>query len=317
MYLRVIDYFAAIQRCSAIEVVTDARSSNWLRESIQVIEDLLARVREINQGERSSEFEEDCRAKLDLIYGEHNRALQLWDSMLSRKDVYLPPVRRQIVWAYLSRKERKWSNLTTRELERTSRLLEENLSEEPNNEKNLRLWLQAIRVLANSPSLESVIERLTYWRANSDSLESLYYLFIMHSLKAFEGSTFARDHANRCLEECRSRTRYRRNRKKSFEWLGKGDGLGKLVHHEALGEWNRDSQFWKDPSPLQRVSGIISRIQGPEAGEIETEGGLKAFFVPIRSQHFKGNSENRRITCFIGFSYDGLRAWSVSDGQDP
>ena len=61
------------------------------------------------------------------------------------------------------------------------------------------------------------------------------------------------------------------------------------------------------------LNGVVVRIQGPEAGEIEIEGGLRAFYVPGRVDHHKGEAENRRVQFFLGFSYDGLRAWEVRD----
>jgi tetratricopeptide (TPR) repeat protein len=315
MCLRVLDYCGAVQRTDAIRAASNPASPKWVRESLQGVEDLLAQVRQNREGERASRFEEACRADLDVMYGDYRTALQRWDSMLSRGDVYRPPIRRQIVWAYLSRNERQWNEMKPDEVTRSVQLLAENLDEEPNNERNLRLWLQAVRVAQATPNLDTIIEKLGYWRANSDSLEPAYYLFIMYCLKAFEGSSLARDKAMRTLEECRVKARYRRNRSKSFEWLGDGEGLRRLIHQDALGEWDRDVQFWRDPKILSRVHGVVRRIQGPEAGEIETEAGLSAFYVPARAEHYKGEAENRRVTCYIGFSYDGLRAWSVQNSE--
>ncbi len=313
MVLRVLDYCGQVQKAKPIVAASSATSPKWIRESIQSVEDLLAQVRQNREGEQPSPYEDGCRASLDLVYGDHSTALSRWDNLLSRNDVFHPPIRRQIVWAYLSRHDRDWAKLSRSELARSIKLLSENLDEEPNNERNLRLWLQAIRATEQPPSLDAVIEKLAYWHANSDSLEPVYYLFVMYGLKAFEGSSLARDKAGRCLEECRVRSRYRRNRTKSFEWIGIGDGLRRLIHQDALGEWNRDKQFWSDASSLARIHGVIKRIQGPESGEIETESGLGAFFVPGRTGHFKGESENRRVSFFVGFSHDGLRAWEVEN----
>jgi hypothetical protein len=58
------------------------------------------------------------------------------------------------------------------------------------------------------------------------------------------------------------------------------------------------------------VQGIIDSITSEAAGYIVLKGGLKAFFVPGRL-YFKGKDENRKVECFIGFSYSGLRAWGV------
>ena len=311
MILRVIDYCGVVKKTAPVLVASSGSSPKWVRESVQNVEELLAQVRHNRKGEHPSRFEEDCMAKLDILYGDHSTALQRWDSMLVREDVYRPPIRRQIVWAYLARRRRDWNDLKPNELKRAVTLLSTNLDEEPNNERNLRLWLQAVRAGENPPSIDSVVEKIFYWHSNSDSLEPAYYLFVLYSLKAFEGSSLARDKANRVLDECRARSRYRRNRTKSFEWIARGEGLKRLLHQDALGEWDRDCQFWSDPSPLDRLNGVVSHIQGPEAGEIETTSGLKAFYAPGPAGHHQGETENRRVTFYIGFSYDGLRAWDV------
>jgi len=241
--------------------------------------------------------------------------------MLNRNEVYKPPVRRQMVWTYLARRRRNWEQLTPKEVRRVVELLGQNMDQEPNDERNMRLWFKAIRNLQPPPTLESVIEKLAYWKTSSGALEPAYYLYVLYALKTIPitgvaGSSLARDQARRALEDCRALARNRRNRTKSFEWLGPGEGLRRLVHQERLGEWNRDADFWTDSSPLARIGGVISRIRGGEAGEIEIEGGLTAFFVPGRSGHARGRSENWPVTFFLGFSYEGLRAWDVQDHKN-
>jgi hypothetical protein len=52
---------------------------------------------------------------------------------------------------------------------------------------------------------------------------------------------------------------------------------------------------------------------GPEAGEVEILGGLKAFFVPGRVGLTEERFINRAVELYLGFSYDGLRAWDVRE----
>jgi len=161
--------------------------------------------------------------------------------------------------------------------------------------------------------LDTIIEKVSYWRANSDSLEAVYYLYVLYSIQAMEGSVVARDFALRFREDCRARARLRRNRTKSFEWLGHGAGIRSLIHHSQLGEWKPDLEFWGNILPLARVGGRVSRFDGPQAGEIETLGGLPAFFVPAKANFASQNLENRSVTFLLGFSYDGLRAWDIKE----
>ena len=218
-----------------------------------------------------------------------------------------------MVRTYLARRDRLWHRLPAEEIERVIRLLEDNLVEEPARDANLRLWFQAIKCSARPPALESVIERIAYWHGAADTLDSSYYLYIIHALQAMAGSTLGRETAMRFIDECKWKSRYRRNRTMSFEWIGGGEGVARLTHQSELGEWNPDGQFWTNTGKLSRVSGLIARVESPQAGRIETAGGLNAFFVPGRSQHERGRSENQPVTFFLGFSYDGLRAWQVED----
>jgi tetratricopeptide (TPR) repeat protein len=321
MIIRVLDYAGSFHDGDAMRAATHEDAPSWLRQSVQTAEDLLDQVRRNHPGESPSDYEERCRAGLSALYGDHDAALQRWGNVLNRKDVYAPPIRRQMVWTYLARRRRKWAELTPKDIRRVVELLGQNMDQEPQEPRNLRLWLEAIRHIQPAPTLESVIEKLVYWKASTGGLEPTYYLYVMYALKtipsgSFAGSTLARDQARRALEECRGLARNRRNRTKSFEWLGPGEGLERLVRQERLGSWNLDTDFWADSSPLLRIGGVISRIYGPEAGEIEIGGGLTAFFVPGRSSHMKGRSENSPVSCFIGFSYDGLRAWSVQDQKE-
>jgi tetratricopeptide (TPR) repeat protein len=330
MIVRVLNYCSKARNTSAIDVAANSEDP-WLRESFQAVEELLNSVRMSRIGAHKSEFELRCRADLNVLYGKHEEALQTWDNLLARRDnrgrslVFAPPIRRQIVWTLLSSRNRQWANLTRSQIDRCSALLEQNLHDEPNDDRNLRLWIQAARFQSTPPSVEAVLEKVAYWKSNSSSLDAAYYLFVLNAIQAISGYPLSRDSAERALEECRKNAKYRRDRTRSYEWLGKEPGIRQLVHQSALGEWDPKQDFWRSTGALQRLKGVIVSIKGPEAGWIETPGGLKAFFVPAggsqrrsqphdRSSTFAaGKSENQAVSYFLGFSYDGLRAWSVEE----
>ncbi len=313
MLARVLDYVGKHFSGGLPSYWLSQTADVFLRDSLERAEDLLERVRRNREGEGASPYEEDCRGKLDMLYGRHEKALQIWDNLLSRRDTFHPPLRRQIVWTYLARRERSWDALEPREVERIVALLESNLQEEPSSDVNLRLWVQAVRRLKQPPSVEAVIERVSYWKASTDTLDPIYYLYVFNVLQVLGGSVWARDDAKRYIEECRHRARLRRNRTKSLEWLGTGKGINQLVYHSELGKWLTDKDFWEKTQRLSRVQGRIARIDAPQSGQIEIEGGLYAFFVPARGDYSAGRSENQSVDFYLGFSYDGLRAWEVRD----
>ena len=308
---RVLDYAGRQHTEGLFGYLSSLNADPFVQGSLERSEDLLEQVRRNREGESPSTYEQDCRGKLDSLYGRYDQALQVWDNLLQRKDVYSPPIRRQIVRTYLARKGRSWDDLPDRELIRAMQLLEDNLNEEPNNDRNMRMWVQAVRRVPIPPSIESVIEKVAYWQANSGSIDSNYYMYVFNAVLALEGSAIARDSVAQYLDECRNRARLRRNRTKSFEWVGPGIGLSKLVHHSRLGDWSQSADFWENVKPLSRVRGRITIIRGSEAGFVEVSGGMSAFFVPAKGGFAKGRSENLPVDVYLGFSYDGLRAWDV------
>lgn len=311
---RVLDYAGKKYGRGAMAYLSAPDTDPYLRESLERAETLLEQVRRNREGEEGENaYEVDCRAKLKNIYGDYGKALQLWDNLLSRQDIYKPPLRRQIIWTYLARTNRSWGDLHQSDVNRIVDLLESNMQEEPSNDKNLRLWIQAVRRLKYPEVFESVIEKVAYWKTVSGSLDSCYYLYILYALQSFSGSTLALGEAKRYIDECRQLARLRRNRHKSFEWLGTGLGLKALVHHSELGEWKTEHDFWEKPERIRRVTGRISAMEAPQAGQIEVFGGLPAFFVPARGGGYSRDRLNRQVEFYLGFSYDGLKAWNVKD----
>jgi tetratricopeptide (TPR) repeat protein len=296
---------------SAQQIFISPTINASLRESLDLAEDLLEQARRLREGDRPSFHVERCRVQMDALYGKFDVVLSGWNNLLTRPDVYRPPIRRQLVQAYLVRKSRRWDNLDAREISRIVELLEQNILEEPNDRKNLRLWMQAVRRAQPPMALDHVIERVSYWRANSFEIDPVYYLYILYTLKAMDGYVLALDPLKENLDECRRRARLRPNRTGSFEWIGPGQGLRQLVHYTELGDWSDEQDFWEGSARLCRIKGTIISISGPEAGLIEVRGGVRAFFVPGKSGHSRGRDENRAVDCFLGFSYDGPRAWEV------
>lgn len=314
MLFRLVEFARVVLGAhSGQDVVISPYVDKSVRESIDVAEDLLEQARKLREGEKQSSHVEKCRVQLDSLYGNFESVLQGWNNLLARQDVYRPTIRRQLVYAYVARRERRWDHLSVNEIARVVELLEQNLIEEPNDRRNLRLWMQAVRRAQPPRSIDQVIERVSYWKSNSSEIDAVYYLYVLYSLKALQGFSLSLSLMKENLEECRKRSRLRRARTGSFEWIGLGSGLGQLVHYSELGSWNSDQDFWGKPEKLARLKGTIVSISGPEAGLIEVGAGVTVFFVPGKSGHLRGRDENRAVEFFLGFSYDGPRGWEVKN----
>lgn len=318
MLLRVAD---GLRRAVGAETLglalANQRIGRVVRDALDHAEDLLERARLLREGDRPSQYAVRCTADLNEMYGNFSAVLQAWDNLLQRPDVDKPLVRRQIVRSYIARSGRDWAAVPQREIQRAVSLLEQNLMEEPGEERNLRMWVQAVRRLEPSPPNSSVIQRIAGWRANSMSVDAAYYLYILYALEALQGSPLALQGYRDSLDECKKRAKARRNRTVSFEWLGDGVGIVSLVHHSELGGWNPNTEFWAKVVRLRRIAGRVATIHGPESGWIEGPGGVQVFFVPGRANLSPNRDENVEVDFFLGFSYDGPRAWEVQVLKKP
>lgn len=309
---RVLNYAVRDTEESIFQYIKRHNAIPYIREAFDNAESLLAEVGASREGTQSSSWEQSCRASISRLYGGYQEALQIWDSLLSRDDIFRPPVRRQIVYAMKDR-GKTWANMSQSNLSRCISLLQDNLDEHPNNERDLRLWLRAVRHATLKPSIDSLIEKVSYWKTNTNALEATYYLYVLYALKALDGLSAERDLADRFMNESVQLSRTRRNRRHSFEWLGEGNEISRLVHQSVLGNWNQERNFWPNTSALKRVEGMIVKYRGPQAGEIEISG-LSCFFVPNYNpkQPISEEDINRRVNFYLGFSYSGIRAWDVA-----
>jgi hypothetical protein len=189
MLIDLVDHAGGGRQDVVRDVLARSEANPFLKQALERAEDLLDRVQHLYAGEGPSRYAVDCRARLQRVYGDYQTALQAWDNLLSRPEIAKPPVRRQLVWTILRRRGGAWDQLGPREVDRIRRLLEENLQEEVNDSTSLRLWLRVIRQSETPPSLDSVIEKVSYWKANTGALDASYYLYVLHTLRALTGST--------------------------------------------------------------------------------------------------------------------------------
>lgn len=233
------------------------------------------------------------------------------------------------------------TRLNSDELNDMVQLLRTNLEYKPTL-RDLKRWLRAVRSNSYSIDIQTAINFLEYINNISPEnsllfkLEVAYYLYCLLSIQTIdEGKAIDTNKINKinqfqkfCKDVARKLSL---RRTASFEWLGKNkeDGLEQLVSRDKLGDITARREFFKDISGLREVSGVIKSVgsgtDGSERkiGEIELENNpsLKAFFIPIHGGYImmdgiekkcsfdNTNNINTRVKFFLGFSYDGLRAY--------
>lgn len=312
---------AGYQSHETIKFLTIRGNDKYL-ELIDEAQNLLSDLELIKGNEAESQLHLQVEARLKGLYGNHAEALQGLNNLLDRNDVFKPPIRRAVIRVRVDRRQGDWHQLPSRELARIVELAKSNVEEEPGSDHNLRLWLRAVRT-ENVLSLDGIAEQLAYKRLQNPSLDTAYYLYIMKFLQLEAGDWAARQDLPQLMEECRNLASGLQRTTTSFEWFGKESGLGSLVHSSTLGEWDDEENFFSNSASLRPVRGRIAEIRHQGSGYIELTSGLRAFFVPSRGRAYgredgryvSGQDINREVEFFLGFSYDGLRAWSVHDAE--
>lgn len=274
--------------------------SDWLDLS----ESLLEEVRRINLDEDDSGKIEDCINDIMAFYENYEQILQNLRSQLE-KGKNPTRTRRQIVRTYFRTKEDFYKDNKT--VNSILSLMEQNIENEPDNEKNYYLWFQAAR--HSKVSIDDALSKFSKWKANSTSVDAIYYFYILKVFRALQGYTDATIDAFNLIKECKAKGK---SNIATLEWYGKGNDLTKFVSKKVIAHENKDDK-------LELVQGYFTDYTHEGSGKITIADKLEVFFSPTQAK-LTSDDLNSQVEFYLGFSYDGLRADSYSvriSGQEP
>jgi hypothetical protein len=291
-------------------LATNTRVAEWIAGQIDEAEALLDELHAATlDGTSRSNFYERLTQDFDLLYGDIEALIEQWRAIKedrAQESSELGPALARTIFAQTGR---DWSDVSEARAREIHEMLWESVSTGRSSDSDLRLWLQAYRRLPEY-SETTVLERLSS-AADLESLDAYYYLYVMNFMRWLRGDAQNQDRTRQFLEHCRRLAR-NQNRSWSFEWVADTEPALSLVHFTELGPRppSADS-FFQRPYLLHRLQGVIERIDGRQAGTIRVmPGKLTAHFVP-RSKFLQSRDINATVEFFLGFSYDGLRAWEV------
>jgi tetratricopeptide (TPR) repeat protein len=284
-------------------------TSTWATEQLAAAEDLLDQYRTLRAGPYDppdNRLFRSCEEAIERLYSNIDHLIQQWREQLDDTEESAA-TGRALARAYVRRENRDWSRMDERTLRTIADCLDQAIRVNHPSEADLRTWFQAYRRLPEYNEMRA-LERFSTIADLSDSLEASYYLYILHFMRWYRGEEHSQDRVRHHLEATRRLSRYA-NRQWSYEWLGQMPEWCPLAHYTELGTWREG--FWSRPGPLNRVPGVVEEISGPKSGKIRiVPGRLTAFFLPGHKFR-RGRDENAYVDFFLGFSYEGLRAWEV------
>ena len=276
-------------------------------------ETLLSQVQRLRADSEPSKYEVNCISQLTKIYGNFDTIIHIWEQILDKQTSENDKdkdenIRRALANAYYAKSKRLWSNLNKKELRRICELMENNLRNDATNAADIRMWFQAFRRLPEFTYIDA-LSRLETWAKMGNALEAYYYLYILHFLLWQQGIETNESLIGTNLDECRKFALGKRSH--CYEWLAKSPAWCPLIFYKELGEFNKQIGFYPETDKLRPFAGFIESIKGPQAGTIRISTHLSAFFVPGTS-FWSPEHLNKPVNFFLGFSYDGFRAWSVN-----
>jgi hypothetical protein len=183
----------------------------------------------------------------------------------------------------------------------------ENLDEDEPRERDLLMWFQATRRLRTFDDLEA-LDRLNRWALRSPSADVFYYLYIVHFIRYRQQITDDYRKVIENIERCQS-LHVRSGRPRSHEWLAKAPTWFPVIHETGLGDWDYARNMFAKTDALTQIDATVKRIKGPQAGVLSL-GPLDVFFVP-GTEFLPGRDEGAEVSAYLGFSYEGLRAWGA------
>jgi hypothetical protein len=282
-------------------------SAGSYRDLLADAESSLEAAREIRGSDRASYAAEVADNRLRELYDDYSGLLQGWRNLLERADLAKPPIRRRLARAYRNRAG-SWRKAPLKDVRQAVDLLQENLRDNPRDSQSLLEWLWSARF--TDASLDQAADLVAGWARSEGTREALFYDYVISFLLAMSGQSSAVADYQRKVERSRERAAWFGNRRFPYEWLGDGRGIGSLVHHSDLTDWDRRSGS-REPSMLLRVTGRVKSINKPTAGTISLTNGLEVFMVPSAAGLLRGQDETESVTALIGFRYDGPMAFNV------
>jgi tetratricopeptide (TPR) repeat protein len=318
MIHKIAESLLRASQVSAVGEITRGNSpiSRWLKAKLAHAHNLLAQVERVRVEDSPSRHFTRSSNELKQLYGNHDALIAEWEQQLQTNPADAE-MRRALATAYLSRRDRRWERLPVPDLQRIVSLMGETLLSDPTNEHDLRRWFQAYKRLPEFSFIEAM-GRLESAANLRDSLDAHYYLYILHVIRWISGVETDEEPIVRHIGRCKDLSQHLGYRQTCFEWLGVGDAVCPLVHRKELGVWTRTADsagfFEHGRALLRRARGRIDMLEPNNSRKgfirLERTRKVRAFFEP--REHFFPGDEDKPVEFFMGFSYDGIQAFSVT-----
>ncbi|MFD5450872.1 P-loop NTPase [Streptomyces sp. NPDC003470] len=289
----------------------------WADEQLRTAEGLLDQLDMALPGHRRSSYHNTCERQLQTLHGNIASLVSQWRSLVTESRSHSGAA--LVLARAFFREQQQELNSTASEAFRSVVELYDSVFDNRGDlsDSDMRTWFRCYRKLEEYDELEALQRFAVLADYRSTSQEAHYYLYVLRFMRWLRNEEQNQQEVERYLTDSKRLARDGR-RQYSYEWVGVGapteDGRlspPRLVHFTELGERRPEPELWEHSDKLLRMTGVIKEIEGPQSGWITVgDGRMAAFFVP--KDKFRRHSDiNQLVEFYLGFSYEGLRAWSV------
>jgi hypothetical protein len=285
------------------------RTGKWLRDNLNEAHALIDEVKHLRGPRSASTKVRESDGRLAGLY-PHRRdeLIKIWSDMLQAQPSEDQALRRGLIRLYRMKYNDSWASMPPAIVRHVAFLLEES-----RDVRDLRTWLRAYRLLPEFSYVKAIsqVERLAHLYPNE--VDPHFYLY---SLLFLVMKTQDKDVEERVLDEidrCRRLTSNSRYRDYGYEWMASQAAPCPLAHFTELGQWDTAKNDYppQGAAKLKVLSGVIEEILGPEKGWIRLgPKKLRAFFPP-RKDFSQAEHAGREVEFYLGFTYEGFRAYGV------
>ena len=290
MLIKLFDYAIDVHDLDRMKVLSEVMCPycEWIDEA----QSLLDSLKQSYLNEETEEYTQ-CETKMWDSIKDFSIVIELLNNQLSKgRNVSL--IRRLIVRAYFNKNDKYKSNKKINS--HLMSLMEDNIAAAPSDERNYILWFNAARY--SDLALEAILSKMNQWKGLNPTKDIIFYCFVFTAIKALQNDTTASVVASRLLEQCKHAGGFDSVHIKEW-YVGTKLGIKKY------------SELTSDKEERKRVYGRVNSYKHAGDAHIVLDCGLDVFFKPAVSGIIEANL-NHKVSCLIGFSYDGIRALDES-----
>jgi len=291
---------------------------SWSNDYIAKIYETLENIRIIDlyMNMDHEEIITNYESQILDLEGNISEAINGWNSLLTKEDVYYPTIRNNLIHGYYQQCNKDWTMLDNRKCEYVRKLIMDNIQEQSDNARNIVQWFDFARNFENG--LNKTIEYFQQYVANPDidyyyramltffayGLENIDKTYIKQGIEfGKKCEEFAREKPNRrlLLDVYNSNEKNMRKIEKFKKYLLRG------------GDYNAALAL------VPKIEGHIAEIEKPEIGWINVDGfDINIKFNPSYNSeriYRQTKDEGVKVKFVLGFRVEGVFAFSVSDAE--